>query len=126
MENVKKETVEIEKEVLEGEVVTDELVAVEENKLYVPFDKPFTFEGNVYNGIDLSPLEDMTGRQLINMSKKYNKMGGSSIIPEADNEYAIVVAAEACKLPIEFFYRLPQREIVKIRVKVMGFYFHED
>ena len=114
-----------EKEVFEGEVVTDEMAVMEENPLYLTFDKPFTFEGTEYKGIDLSACEEMNGKQLINISKKYEKLGGSSILPENDNLYAIVVASEVCKLPLEFFYRLPQREIVKLRLKVLGFYFHE-
>lgn len=126
MENVENTTVEIEKEVCVGEVVTDELATVEEKRYYVGFDKPFTFEGNTYNGIDLAPMEDLSGKQLLNISKRYKKLGGSDILPENDIEYAIIVATEVCKLPMEFFYRLPSRELVKIRIKVLGFYFHED
>ena len=114
----------IEEEKVTGEVVTDEVAILdEENSLYVKFDKNYTFEGTTYTGLDLSAMEDMTGKQLINISKRYNKMGGSAILPENDIEYAIIVASEACKLPLEFFYRMPQRELVKLRLKVLGFYF---
>lgn len=126
MENVEKTTIEIEKEVCEGEVVIDELDIVEENKYYVGFDKPFTFEGTVHHGIDLTPMEDLSGKQLLNVSKRYKKLGGSDILPENDIEYAVIIATEVCKLPMEFFYKLPSRELVKIRLKVLGFYFHED
>lgn len=123
MENVEKTTVEIEKEVLEGEVVTDEIATMEDNGYYVSFDKPFMFEGENYKGIDLSPIEDLSGKQLLNISKRYKKTGGDAILPENDLEYGVIVAAEVCKLPLEFFYKLPSRELVKIRLKVLGFYF---
>lgn len=115
--------VEVEKEVLEGEVIRDELAEMEENPLIIRLDKPFSFEGKEYTHIDLTLLEELTGIQLINIGKRFKKSGGDAIVPEMDTEYAVFVAQEVCKLPVEFFRRLPSRELVKIRMKVMGFYF---
>lgn len=110
-------------EVLEGEVMTEEVSVVEDNKFYIRFDKKFNFEGKEYDGIDISKVEDINGKQLLNIEKKYKKLGGEALVQEMDTKYAILVAAEVCGLPMEFFYSLPSRELVKVRMKVMGFYF---
>ena len=37
------------------------------NPLKIAFEKPYIFEGETYNEIDLSGLEDMTGNDFINV-----------------------------------------------------------
>lgn len=110
-------------EKVEAEVVMDEVSVMEDNKFYIRFDKKYKFEDKEYDGISIDKIEDISGRQLLNIEKKYKKLGGDALVQEMDTKYAIIVAAEVCNLPMEFFYNLPSRELVKVRMRVMGFYF---
>lgn len=48
-----------------------EIISVgnENNELLVKFDKPYTFEGVDYNEIDLSRIENLSTKDLINADK---------------------------------------------------------
>lgn len=105
--------------------VTEEII--EEETLVVKFNKPFTFEGKVYDQIDLTPLEDITAADMIATNKYMNKGSANiDVMPEVSLEYALVLASKAVKLPIEFFTALPPKEAMKIKNRVMGFLFGSD
>lgn len=88
---------------------------------YVKFSKPYTFEDDVYEGVDLSGLSNLTGRNLNNIEKRFYKLGIASFNPENTVAYAQVVAQEATGLPIEFFQQLPIKEMYKIKSHVINF-----
>lgn len=71
---------------------------------YVKFSKPYTFEDDVYEGVDLSGLSNLTGRNLNNIEKRFYKLGIASFNPENTVAYAQVVAQEATGLPIEYLH----------------------
>ncbi len=101
--------------------------ADKEESLLIKFRKPYLFEGKEYTELDLSCLEDMTGADMIALENQYGKRHpGVNIMPEVTVEYAVMAAARAAKLPIEFFSGLPQREAVKVKNRVMGFLFGSD
>ncbi len=89
--------------------------------LYVKFSKPYRFEDDMYDGIDLSSLSNLTVRNLDNIEKNYYKYGLASFNPENTATYAKVVAQEATGLPIEFFDQLPLKEMYKIKSRVVNF-----
>lgn len=99
----------------------------EEENLVIKFKKPYLFEGKEYTELNLSCLENMTAADLIAVDNQYNrKHPGFNVMPEVKVGYAIMMAARAAQLPIEFFERLPQKEAVKIKNRVMGFLFGSD
>jgi hypothetical protein len=100
----------------------------EEISLVIAFKKPFSFEENEYSSVDLSKLEDWSGDDLVKASKKYRQISGEgsdpmgAIIPETDLEYDMFVASETSGLPLEFFKRLPAKEVTKIKSAIIAFF----
>lgn len=98
----------------------------EDNFLYVRFKKPYDFEGTKYDGIDMTALEDVKGKDLTVFEKAFAKTGVVSSTPEMTSTYAKIVAAKVTGLPAEFFEGLPVREIVKVKGAVIRFFYNED
>lgn len=90
---------------------------------YVKFRKPFQWEDDTYNGLDLSGLEALTARDLEGIEKRFYRMGITSFNPENTVAYAKVVAQAATGMPIEFFDQLPVPEIMEIKREVVSFFF---
>ncbi|RKJ17800.1 phage tail assembly protein [bacterium D16-50] len=98
-----------------------------DEKLVIALKKPYLFEGKEYTEIDLTGMDDMTAADMIALENQYDKRHpGINVMPEVRVEYAVMMAARAAKLPVEFFNGLPQREAVKVKNRVMGFLFGSD
>lgn len=41
-------------------------------------------------------------------------------------EYAVVIAASATGIPVEFYNNLSPRDAIKLKTKVTGFFFGEE
>ena len=93
-----------------NKLIPAELVEDEDNFLKITFSKPYNFEGEIFNGIDLSGLEDIKGRQLTAIEKAFGKAGVVSSMPETTSTYAKIAASAATGLPAEFFEDLPGKE----------------
>ena len=106
------------KETKKVEVLTGE---VEENQLVVKFARPVNFEDSTYDSVNLSGLENLTGRDMVMVSKAMARGGDISVIPEMSMEYAFMMAAKATDLPVEFFYALPPKESIKVKNRVTNF-----
>lgn len=98
----------------------------EENYLYIPFGKPYNFEGTTYESIDLSGLDDVNGRKLTAIEKAFGKSGIVSSMPETTATYAKIAAVATTGLPAEFFEDLPGKEVRKIKTAVTRFFYEED
>ena len=96
----------------------------EKPDLYVKFNKPFKFEEENYEGVDLSGLENLTAKDLTEIEKKYFRMGVTSFSPENTSTYARMVAQKTSGLPIEFFEQLPVKDTIKIKNVVTGFFYN--
>ena len=94
-----------------------------ENSMVVLFKNPYKFEGETYNKVDLSGMENMTATDMIAANKVLDRSGSFSFLPEMSLEYACIIAAKASKLPIEFFKGLHPREAIKIKNKVTSFFY---
>ncbi len=103
-----------------------DVTAEEENYLMIVFSKPYNFEGEIFNRLDLSGLEDIRGRQLTAIEKAFGKAGVVSSMPETTSTYAKIAAAAATGLPAEFFEDLPGKESRKIKTAVTRFFYDED
>ena len=96
--------------------------------LQIKFRKPYRFEGQDYDGVDLTGLEDLTAGALENVGrallKKRPGLNPSTI--EMTMEYANLLASRVAGKPLEFFERLPAKEAMKIKTTVVGFLYGGD
>lgn len=86
------------------------------------FAKPFKFEGQEYTGLDLN-LDDLTGKDLLNVESEMAAKGLQAIMPEISKAYQMHVAARAAKVPFELIEALPIKEASGITMKVVNFLF---
>lgn len=98
----------------------------EENKYIIKFRRPFIFEDETYKEIDLSGLEDLSARDMIQAQRTMERSGSINVLPEMSLEYACIFASKATKMPVEFFQSLPPKEAIKVKNKVTNFFYGED
>ncbi|MCM1500647.1 MAG: phage tail assembly protein [Clostridium sp.] len=98
--------------------------ADDEVDMYVKFSKPYVFEDDTYNGLDMSCLENLTTDDLTEIEKKFYKQGVASFNPENTATYAKIVAWKATGLPIEFFNQMPVKDMLKIKSRVVNFFYN--
>ena len=95
----------------------------EENDFYIKFKKPYIFEDKTYDGVDLSGLEDLSARDMIQTQRTMERSGSINVLPEMSLEYACIFASKATDLPPEFFQELPPREAIKVKNRVTNFFY---
>ena len=98
----------------------------EENKYLIKFRKPFIFEDETYKEIDLSGLEDLSAKDMIQAQRTMERSGSINVLPEMSLEYACIFASKATKIPVEFFQALPPKEAINVKNKVTNFFYGED
>lgn len=120
-------------EIMEGQENTTGMETAEdsgadkEESLLIKFRKPYLFEGKEYTELDLSCLEDLRAADMIALEKQYDRNApGINVMPEVKVEYAVMMAARAAKLPVEFFTGLLPKDAMKVKNRVMGFLFGSD
>ena len=87
----------------------------------VIFKKPYQFEGQTFESVDLSGIDDLTGDDLLEADRAYTASGQFSPLPEMTLAYAFSIAATVTKQPIEFYRALPAKEGLKIKNEVIRF-----
>lgn len=87
----------------------------------VTFKKPYQFEGQTFESVDLSGIDDLTGDDLLEADRAYTASGQFSPLPEMTLAYAFSIAATVTKQPIEFYRALPAKEGLKIKNEVIRF-----
>lgn len=87
----------------------------------VVFKKPYKFENKEYSEVDLSNIENLETKDLIEADKVFSNTGQVALMNEMATGYTCIIAARATRLPIEFFERLPIKEGLRVKNKVMGF-----
>ncbi len=85
------------------------------------FKKPYTFEGKEYKEIDLSGIESLSTKDLLEADKKFNASGQMALMNEMTTGYSVIIASKATSLPVEFFENLPASEGLKVKNTVMNF-----
>ena len=93
------------------------------NEYLIEFKKPYLFETKEYTEIDLSGLESLTAKDLIDSERQFAASGQVAAINEMNMGYVCIVAAKASKLPVEFFEKLPANEAIKVKNAVTGFFY---
>lgn len=101
---------------------------MEGNDLIIKLSKPYKFDGETYETLDLTPIEDATGDDLRKAAKLLSKKepGQNPATLEMTMDYAFIMAARACKKPLEFFDGLPAKDAVAVKTAVVGFLYAGD
>lgn len=94
----------------------------QENEHYVKFSKPYDYEGETIEGVDLSCLENATAETLMKASRVMTSKGEVMALPENDIRYALFVAAECTGLTYEFYKKLNMNDAIRIKREVMLFF----
>ena len=95
---------------------------MEEKSYIISFRKPFVFEGEKYTQIDLSGLEELTGKDIKELQKVFFKPSPDNMLPEFDLDYCTAVAERVAGLPLEFFDQAPAYILSQIKLMVQGFF----
>ncbi|WP_100406674.1 phage tail assembly protein [Bacillus solitudinis] len=87
----------------------------------ITFKKPYSFEGKEYTEVDISGIENLTTKDLIDADKHFNASGQMAIMNEMTTGYACIVASKGSDKPVEFFENLPASDGLKVKNRVMNF-----
>ena len=100
----------------------------QEESLILKFRRPYPFEGQEYTELDLSGLENVTAGTLENigkiMAKKSPGLNPATI--EMEMGYCELLAARVTGKPLEFFQRLPARDAIALKSKIVVFFYGGD
>ena len=78
--------------------------------------KPYTFEDKVYTEIDMSGAEKLTVQDAIDAQKATAGETAALVLPMTSMAFNLQLAAQATKLPIEFFKLLPMRAAQDVKL----------
>jgi hypothetical protein len=104
-----------------SEVIEPVNVLAVKNEDEVVFAKTYVFEGKEYKCINLSRINDLTGDDLLAADRVYASSGQFSPMPEMSLAYTLAIASSATYLPLEFYHKLPAKEALKVKNKVISF-----
>lgn len=114
------------KEKAEVVEVVNESGEVIENEMAIVLSRPYKFEGETYDTLDLSGLDELKASDMIAAQKVLDRSGSFSFVPEMSLEYACIIASKATGQPLEFFQGLRPRDAIKLKNRVTGFFYRED
>lgn len=113
-----------EKEVTENKVYETMEDANTDSINNIKFKKPYVFEGETYDGVNLSDIEKISTKDLLEVDKIYTKLGYMSPTAEMTLAYACIIASRATKKSLEFFTSLPANEGMKVKTAVINFLYN--
>lgn len=99
---------------------------VEEDSNIVEFVNTYSFEGKSINSIDLSGIDNLSAKDMIEANRVLDRGGNFSFMPEMTLEYACVIASKATGIPQEFFYALKPKDAARMKNRVVGFFFGRE
>lgn len=88
--------------------------------------RTYDFEGEKVSTIDFSGLDDVTAETMIKANKTLTTSGDVSVLPENSLHYALIMAADCTKYPIEFYKQLKPRDAIKVKNMVTNFFYGEE
>lgn len=115
-------------EAMEAQAGAEDGEDTEPEDLVLKLSKPYVFEGRTYTEVDLSDLENATAGDMARAakitSKKYRGLNPATL--EMTTEYATTMGHLVTKLPLEFFERMPAKDAIAMKGKIVGFLFGAD
>ena len=112
------------KEIVEIKDGKEEVSTDEERMLELT--RTYNFEGEPISAIDFSGLEDITADDMIRANNIMTNAGTVAVVPENNMHYALIIAASATGMPIEFFKQLKPRDAIKVKNMVTRFFYGTD
>lgn len=100
--------------------------AVPNKKRILELVRTYKFEGEEISSLDFSGIEDLTAENMIRANNIMEDSGVSATVPENTMYYALIIAADATGMPIEFFKKLRPKDAVNVRRMVSRSFFGED
>lgn len=100
-----------------------EVSTAAENEHDFVFSKPYSFEGKTYDKIDLSGLLDIKAGDMVAATKYMSRMGINIQDEEMALPYALFIASRATGEPIEFFDGLKPVDALRLKGKVIRFFY---
>lgn len=91
-----------------------------DSNLNLVFKIPYTFEGKIYDHLDLTGLNSMNAADMLKVSKIVN--ASTPLLQEMSLEYAIYFASRATGMPIEFFKQMRPRDAIRLKNKITSFF----
>lgn len=90
-------------------------------KITVKFKKPYVFEGKEYSELDLSGLDKLTVRDMIDAQRELIDQGNTAAlgIIESTTGLAMTLATKACRKPVELFKLMPRKAMEQVQQTVM-------
>ncbi len=101
---------------------------MEENDLIIKLSKPYKFDGETHETLDLTAIENASAADLKAVAKVLAKKepGQNPATLEMTMDFAFILAARACNKPLEFFDGLPAKDAVTVKTAVVGFLYAGD
>lgn len=91
------------------------------DSLTVSFTKTYNFEGENISEVDFSGLEDVDAKTMIKANKALIASNDVQIMPENSLHYALIIASECTRYPIEFYMQLKPRDAIRVKNVVTNF-----
>lgn len=89
----------------------------------VKFSKAYDFDGGrKITEIDLSGLEELTARDMIQIGKEMRSRGNTDASPEFTMEFSLYAAMHVTEFPLEFFLGLSAKDAMKVKLRVNYFF----
>ncbi|MCI9388377.1 MAG: phage tail assembly protein [Lachnospiraceae bacterium] len=85
--------------------------------------RTYKFEGEEISSLRFTRLEDITAEDMIRANNIMVNEGISMVVPENTLYFALIMAADATGLPIEFFKQLKPGDAVKVRRFITNYFF---
>lgn len=101
-----------------------EETAMEQKETDLVLSRAYKFEGQTYEKLDLSGMEDLTAQDMIDASRYMRRIGFSNMDEEMDLPYALFMAARVTNMPIEFFDALKPYDAIRIRGRMLRFFYN--
>lgn len=100
--------------------------AADEGSTVLKLTRAYHFEDKDIKEVDLSGLDNLKAEDMIAADNYMSRNGSISATPEMTVAYACFIASRVSALPLEFFLRLQAKDAVRLKNRVMGFFYSDD
>lgn len=107
-------------------VPSSEVEAQMEDENRITLSCTYVFEGKKIDHIDLSGLDNLRASDMIEVNRILERSGSTGFLPEMSLEYACLMAGRATGLPVEFFYALKPVDSMKLKNRMIRFFYGKE
>lgn len=88
----------------------------------ITLSKAYKFEGETFEKIDLSGLNEIKAADMIDASRYMSRIGMNEMDEEFTLPYTLFIASRAAGKPIEFFNGLLPYDALRVKSRVVSFF----